>query len=48
MQKDTCWNSERDALLFGLERNELNGKKMKIFTPKKFSNLAKFLMLIDF
>ena len=45
MQKDTRWDSERDALklLFDRERNELNGNKRNIFTPEeKFTDLAIF------
>ena len=49
MQKDTRWNSERDALLFDPERNELNGKKTNIFTPReKFNDLAKLLLITSF
>ena len=43
MQKDTRWNSEREALLFVPERNELNGMKMNISTPKEqFPDLDHF------
>ena len=46
MQKDTRWNSERDALLFDPEGNELNGKKMNIFPKKRLTDLANFFLLI--
>ena len=47
MQKDTRWNSEREALLFVPERNELNGMKMNISTPKEqFPDLDHFFLLI--
>ena len=40
--KDTCWNSERNALLFDPERNEMNGKKMNIFKKKKITDFRQF------
>ena len=49
--KDTRCDSERDALqlLFDPVKNELNGNKMNIFTPKeKITDLAKFLLITDF
>ena len=41
--KDTRWYSERGAQLFDPEMNELNGKKINVYTPKeKFIDLANF------
>ena len=47
MQKDTCQNSERDALLFDPESNELNDKKMIIFIPKEVYWFGQFLLFTN-